>query len=217
MATNDLLTLAEAKGAVGYGANDTADDANLARVVTSVSEKLDELIGPTVIRSATDTLDGNGRNVIRTRFYPVSAFASVTEYQGTTAAVLTAQSAGTEPTDAYYPQPYAADPTLYSGRLERWTSGSRSAWWFGGGNVQVVYSPGRVASTALVPRRIKEGAILTLRNAWRPYEVTVGNLEANGGEFAVPRVSFPSFAVPRAVRELLHDLVQPGVGFGGVR
>ncbi len=76
--------------------------------------------------------------------------------------------------------------------------------------MKVNYLAGRAASTTTVDPRHKEAAALMLRNLWRSYEISTGNRD----QYDVPIQSFPTFAVPKAVRDLLSEEVQDPVGFG---
>lgn len=207
----DLLTLDEAKDALRIDVADDRSDTLLASVITSVSRRLDTYIGPTVVRSVSGEVHSGGHPRIELRYGPVQTVGSVREFQSTNLVTLSENSATSEPTDGWFGERYAPDPTLYSGVIVRTYSGFPGRFWSGEGNVTCTYTAGRSTSTATVDVRIKEGAKLTVRNWWRQYEQSV----AGFGEFDVPQVNFPTFALPRACCELLHDLYQPEVGFGG--
>lgn len=204
----DVLTTTEGRLAVGLASTDTTRDATIERLVTTVSRRLDDLIGPVVQRVVTaEEAQGHGCHLELSQG-PVTAISSVVEYQGTTAVTLTRETPGTEPTDGYKAARYAPDPSLMSGVLVRRSSGSTHYWW--PGSVVVTYTAGRVASTTSVDARHKEAAVLMLRNLWRSYENAVGGVD----EFDTPTQSFPTFAVPNAVRDLLTEELQDPVGFG---
>lgn len=208
--TLDVLTLAEARSILSFGASDTTLDTAIARVVTTVSRRLDTYIGPIVQRSVTSEIhDGRGTR-IELGLGPISAISTVTEYQGNTATVLTAETPGVEPTDGYYAERYAPNPTLLSGVLVRRISGHDSCWQLGRGNVQVGYLAGRATATSTVDPIYKEAGALMLRNLWRSYQQSIGGVD----EYDTPIQNFPTFTIPRAVVELLADEVQPTVGFG---
>jgi hypothetical protein len=209
--TYDLLTLAEGKSVIRVDTTDISYDDVIVRLITTVSRRLDEAIGPTVQRSVTDERHDGGRPRIELQYGPVSAVTAVTEYQSTVPVLLTEEVPGLEPVDAWYGERYAPNRRLYSGIIARRLGGFPYNFWCGAGNVVCTYTAGRSASTGAVDARIKEGAAVTLKNWWRTYEQSVGGM----GEFDVPHVNFPTFAIPAAVREMLHDLTQRELGFGG--
>lgn len=204
----DILTLSEAKSILAI--SDTSTDTELARVITSVSRRLDTYIGPVVRRSVTSETHSGGGSRIELNHGPVYAIASVTEYQGTTARTVTAETAGTEPSEGFYAERYIPNPSLLSGVLIRRVSGHDSCWYWGRGNVQVTYTAGRAETTGAVDPIHKEAAGIMLRNLWRSYQQSTGGF----GEFDTPAQNFPTFAIPKAVVELLADEVQPTIGFG---
>lgn len=207
----DLVTLAEAKGALRITTTDTLSDDKVARVITNVSRRLDRCIGPTVARPVNnERLDG-GRSFIELAYGPVMSISSVVEYQSRTSVTLTEASPGVEPTEGWYGERYKPDPTLYSGVIVRRIDSWGRNFWSGAGNVVCSYTAGRVASTSTVPADIKEGALIMIRNWWRVYEQSTAGFE----EFEVPQQNFPTFAIPNAVRDLLYELWQPETGFGG--
>ncbi|SDP60757.1 hypothetical protein SAMN04487905_10625 [Actinopolyspora xinjiangensis] len=210
MATTDVLTLEEARQAVNVGGT-TQFDAELQARVTSVSQRLDELVGPVVQRSITGEQHHGGWGEVFLRFYPVSTVSSVTEYDGTTERVLTAETNTTKPTDGYLVGRYGPDPSLMSQRIYRRRNGSPERFAEGALNVVADYTAGRFADTASVAERYKIAASLMLQNLWRSQQSSAGEV----GEFEVPQASFPTFAVPRAVREMLQGEIQqprPKVG-----
>ena len=217
--TLDLLTLAEAKSRLRIAGSDTSRDEELAAYITAVSKMLDEWVGPTVQRTVTDEthdgLTGYGcrRQRITLQRRPVVSVTTVLEYSGTSATTLSLKSTSSHPDNGYRLEPYAADPGLYSGVVVR-TSGSHDWWWEPErNNVKVTYAAGRVASTTAVDARFKQAAGLVLKNLWREEEFSVG-VE---GEFDVPRQTFPTFAMPNAVKELLADeLGQNDASSGGI-
>lgn len=206
----DLLSLAEAKTVLRIDTQDTNNDTLLASTITALSRRLDEYIGPTVARAVTSEVHSGGRPRIELNYCPVQAVTLLREYQSTNPVTLTENTATLEPTDGWYGERYSPDPTLYSGIIIRTISGFDSRFWSGRGNVVCSYTAGRVASTTLVPDRIKESARLTLRNWWRQYEQSAGGYE----EFDVPVTNFPKRSLPLAACMLVHDLWQVEVGFG---
>lgn len=208
--TLDILTLAEARSILNFGASDTTLDTSIARVVTAVSRRLDTYVGPIVQRSVTSEIHSGGCPSIELGYGPISAISAVTEYQGTTATAITAETAGTQPTDGFYAERYKPNPALMSGVLIRRVSGTTIPWYCGSGNVLVTYTAGRSVSTGAVDPIYKQAGELMLRNLWRSYQQST----AGFNEYDVPAQNFPTFTIPRAVVELLEDEVQPTVGFG---
>lgn len=210
--TNDVLTLTEAKAVLAI--TTTTQDDQIARVITAVSRKLDHLCGPVVSRTVGNELhefatsrDWDTRYSIEFDFCPVSQIITVTNYLGTTATVLESQTAGTSPTNGYYAETYKPDPTLLSGVITRKTGLYPYPF---GDVVSVTYLAGRYASTTTVDARFKEAASIMLRNSWRATQQST----APYGEFDVPQQTFPGFAVPNYVLEILSDEIKPQVGFG---
>ncbi len=215
MDTLDVLTLAEAKAVLDIDPNDGTKDKEVARVVTATSRKLDHLCGPVVTRTISNEThefatyrDWGTRTTIEFNFCPVTTIVTVTNYLGTTATVLDAQTPGTSPSNGYYAESYKPDASLLSGVITRKTGLYPYPF---GDLVSVTYIAGRYASTTLVDARFKEAASVTLRNSWRPYQQGVALL----GEFDVPQQTFPSHGVPNYVFDILYDEIKPQIGFGG--
>lgn len=199
--TLDILTIEEARAAVGLSVTDVSQDTPLARYNTAAARLLDQRVGPTVARTATESYNG-GRCYIRLRQRPAKAITSITEYAGgPTGVVLSAITAGSQAANGYYPEPYRPDPTLFSGKVVRRSGVADYVFPYGRANVVVVYSAGRYSATTACDARFKHAASICLENLWRDREQTAGSF----GEFDVPRVSFPTFALPKAVADLLTD------------
>lgn len=208
--TYDVLTLDEAKSGLRIDDSDDIDDEIVQRLVTTVSRRLDRLIGPTITRSVTSEIHSGGHCAIELEFGPVTAITVVTEYQGTTARVLTEQTPGTQPSEGWVGERYKPNRQLYSGIVLRMVSGSRSHFYSGTDNVTFTYTAGRVADVDDVEERIKEAAVITMRNLWRSYEISSGRVD----EYDVPTQNFPMFGIPNAAKQLLQDMWRPEVGFG---
>lgn len=208
--TLDVLGFEEASAALAIGGSDTHKTADLARVITAASRRLDEAIGPVVQRTITSEIHDGGSSSIELNHGPVASISTVVEYQGSTAVTITAESAGFRPSDGYYAERYKPNPALMSGVLVRRVSGNTGEWSCGAGNVLVTYTAGRSVSTGAVDDRYKEAAILIVRNLWRPYQNGIGQLD----EYDVPVSTFPTFGLPNAVKDLLREELQTSVGFG---
>lgn len=196
----DVLTLDEAKEALGIDPDDTEDDELLARKITAVSQALDGLCGPVVQRTVTEVHAG-GRPHVWVDQPPVKSFTSVTEYDATVPQVLTAETYASQPAAAYLPDRFAGTTSTYNGKIRRRAGGVASTFPVGPEAVRVVYVAGRFESTATVDPIFKDVAGVMLKNSWRPHESGVQSL----GEFDVPAQNFPRFGVPNYVRDLLPE------------
>jgi len=195
----DLLALDEAKHALKIDLTDNRKDDVLPRYITAVSRFLDQRVGPTVAREVTESHDG-GDCEIKLRHRPVHAVTSVTEYRGGTGSLVPASSAAA-PVHGYMAEPYAPDPTLLNGVLVRTSGTTDTRWAHGRQNVTVVYEAGRYEDTASVDDRFKQAAAICLINMWRDQQQSAGGF----GEFDVPTAAFPTFALPKAVADMLAD------------
>lgn len=197
--TLDLISLAEAKLAINFS-GDTSQDTEFASYVTAASRLLDALVGPVVVRTLTDELYDGGRHAIWLLKKPVTSITAVTEYTGTAAQVLAAETNSTKTANDYLPE-------LASGLLRRRANGADSRFPSGRRNVKVTYVAGRAADTASVDARFKQAAAMTFLHLWRR-DQGAGSVIFGEGEAPVPA----GFAVPRAVAEMLSDqLLVPGL------
>jgi hypothetical protein len=204
----DVLTLAEGKAAVA-AANTGAYDGKLPGWITGVSRLLDRVVGPVVRRSMTAAVDGGYPEVFLPR-HPNYSITSVTEYSGTTAQVLTAESNATQPTYAYRTIPYSADPTYLGNKLLRRSSGAAASFPVGIGNVEIAWVAGRYANTTSVDERFKRAAAIMLKNLWRSQQDATGTVD----EFDSPQSIFPAFSVPNAVRDMFPGEIQDPTPLG---
>lgn len=203
MATDDLLTLAEAKMYVSVGSNDAVKDDLLRNWITGASRALVSKVGTIIHGSVTAELHSGGRPYVYLDHAPVKTVSLVVEYDGTTASTLTAESNSSKPDTAYHVE-------LTSGRVRR-RNGNADAWFpVGVDNVLVTYVAGRFSATSTVGAEFKDACGLVLKNAWQAYESTVGQI----GEFDVPQARFPRFVIPNAVKEMLGGEWQYGSGTG---
>lgn len=199
--TLDVLTLAEAKAELSIGTGDTSKDTTLARKITAVSRRIDQLCGPIVVRTFTGEVLEGGATHAWVQFRPVFSWTTVTEYSATEAQVLDPEDYDTQPTYGYIAQRGGTPTSVYSGRLERRSAGGALAFPAGPEAVRVTYVAGRYATTAAVDPLFKEAAAIMLKNAWRTQESAVQAL----GEFDVPAQNFPRFGTPNYVRDILAD------------
>lgn len=201
MAASDLLGTLEAKEILGIGTADAAKGTALARAITAVSDRISAAVGTIVYGTVTDYFDGGCQSVWLRQ--PVASVIQVVEYDNTTASTLTAETNTSKTSTNYI-------VGTVNGRLTRRSSNADYYFPHGRNNVLVNYVVGRAASTAAVPERYKEAAAITLKAWWRLYEAGAGRV----GEYDVPQASFPTFAVPKAAKELLADEWRTGSGIG---
>ena len=160
MATLDVLSEAESLAAV----NASAATATLTNLVTAVSQQLDELCGPVVVRTITSELHDGGRPTILLRNLPVSSITTVTEYDGTTGTTLTAETNATKTTANYLHLGTAGE--VASGRIVRRSNNADYVFPAGRRNIDVTYVAGRAATTSAVAPKFKQAAAMMLRNVW---------------------------------------------------
>jgi hypothetical protein len=187
--TLDVITLAEAKQALNASPASTTDDALLASYVTTVSRRMDQLCGPIVKRTVTETFDGSCGTVLL-RWRPVMSITSVVD-TGTT-----------------------LDPTTYTvtpatGVLRKVNGLYLSAFRWGIASVVVTYVAGRFNDTGSVQEPFRRATAMLLAHLFRP-EHGAGS-ETFGGVEDYP--GLPGFFLPNAVRGLLGDELQrtPGI------
>lgn len=163
--TLDVLTIAEARTAVGLGTS-TAQDTPLAAWVTAISRQLDRLCGPIVKRTISNEAHygTHGARSITVDYPPIYTTPGITltEYGTTgTGLVLTAEDFDTKPTSGYLLT--RRRDGGYTGRIERRASGA--TMWFDD-SVVITYDAGRYADTASVDALFKQAASMMLRAAW---------------------------------------------------
>jgi hypothetical protein len=197
----DWISLVEGKQALNIDSAVTTFDGEIALYISAVSQKLDLLAGAAVIRTVT----GEGvsvptaSSIISLVYRPVATVSSVTEYTGTTAQVLTAETNATK--TAYN---YLIDAE--AGWLLRRSSGSDAYFPVGRGNVVVTYTAGRVAATANVTEKYKLAAAMFLSHLWRREQ---GAGTATFGGVVDFEAGVPTFGVPNVVRDLLAADIIP--------
>lgn len=188
--TLDIITLAEGRAAVNLHASDTTQDAEVAAYITAVSRRLDQAVGPVVVRTITaETHDGSAATV---RLYhpPVFSVTSVTEYVDTTGTVLTAEAVGVATTANNYVL------NARYGILTRRSGGSDVSFSYGRSRVVITYVAGRYANTAAVDPLFKSAATIMVAHLWRR-EQSAEPMTAYQRSHGV--------AIPRVVREMLAD------------
>lgn len=203
MATDDLLTAAEARRFVGLGTADLTRGTLLAQYVTMASRALVNRVGTIVQATVTGELHDGGGPYVYLDHHPVKQVVAVVEYDNTTASTLTAETNATKSATGYV-------ANLTNGRITRRNDNTTATFPAGLDNVYVTYVAGRVASTSDVDDRYKTACGLILKNAWRAQEMNIGQVD----EFDVPQAAFPRFAIPNAVKEMLADEWHYGSGLG---
>lgn len=208
-AATDVITLASAKETLSIDPNDATRDDLLEAYITATSERLDAAVGPIVQRTITDEAHDGGDCIIRLLHEPVASITTLTEYDTAgSGTVLTAEDYDTTGTYLLEPWP-ARNPTgLYTGRVERRTTG-RSTTWFTTGrrNVVATYVAGRYATTAAAADSIFEHAArLLLRFLWQQELFGVASIEG----YEQPVSTYP-MTMPRVVRQMLAADWREGV------
>ena len=196
MAAADLLSLTETASYLGI-AQKTKTDTEIQTFITATSLRVDEICGPNVIRTVTNEAHDGGATVIKLDHAPVSTFTTVTEYSGTTATVLTAESNSSQPANSY----------LWDTRTELLYRRANGGDWFfpaGRRNIVLTYQAGRVADTASVTSQFKEAALIIVAHLWRT-ERGAGTMTFGEDGGLVPGFGF---AIPRRAMELLADQVR---------
>lgn len=194
----DILTEDEAlRAAFGTGAAAHLDQVH--RMNTAVSRRIDALVGPVVQREVTEYHDG-GTDALWPRLWPVASVTSVTEWDGTTATALTADTWGAPGATAGY--------LLDGGRIVRQSGGHTSRFLTGARAVRLVYIAGRFESTGEVDARFKETAAEVLRRLWNR---EAGAWARAGDPFQDDLGGTSRFfkAIDHVVAELLGDELLP--------
>lgn len=195
-----VISLEQARKAIGLAATNTAKDEDLRTFLVGIVPVLEDIVGPIVSRDFDEWHDG-GAASIKTLYSPLLSIVSVTESWGPYTRTLTAQPLNGTSFDAYG---YTVD--LAEGLLIRRISGRVGKFPPGRQNVRVVGKAGRIqpvrGNLVLAARRL-------LRHLWQSEQ------QGPRPELGTPEtmVTTPSgFAVPRAVIELCgSDVRIPGI------
>lgn len=202
MAATDLVSLADAKDALGGDRARTVDDVLLGAWVTAISQRLDEECGPLVQRTITSELHDGGGVIVALDYRPVASVTSVVEYDvDGVATTLTAETVSTRPASGFLLSPD-------TGFVFRRQSGWDYAFPIGRRNVAVTYVAGRFASTATVDQAVKRAALVCVRHMW-------GTEHGAGSPFGAPQdiEGFgPGWAIPRRAQDLLLTYRQTSIG-----
>jgi len=162
MATLDILTTAEAIQAAS-GIDEANLSSQLERMVTAVSARLDELVGPVVNRTVTEYHHGGGS--VRPRQTPLSAVTTLKQWDGSTITTFTEDTWGVAGNaDGFFVE--RSGSYSHDARIVRRSSGTSMPFDVGCRSIELVYVAGRAATTDAVPARYKECAAEVLRRLW---------------------------------------------------
>ena len=172
----------------------TIDDAELETVIAAAVSLTEDLIGPVIPRTVTETFNG-GTNQIVLRTVPVLTVTSVNELLGQVQFTETADVRGS----SYALYGYQLDD---GGILTKHLSGWPAPFFPGIRNVQVIYTAGR----ATLPAKIQLGIAELVRHLWQTQQGSRSR-QAQPGDYAAPPDT-----IPRLVRELFAlDMKLPGI------
>jgi len=196
-----IISLADARAGLSMVAANTVKDEDLRTYIAAVSPIMEDIVGPILRTTRTETYDG-GSTRIALLWSPVISVATVTESYGTFARTLTAQDvfAGSG-LDSYG---YTVD--LTSGVLSRRFAGISGPFPAGRRNIQVTYVSGRASiggNVLLATRRL-------IRHLWQSEQQ--GYRPQMGAPETAMGYTPSGFAVPKAVLELCAaDTRVPGI------
>lgn len=189
MAVSALVSIDEVFAEINDVNEADTDAGELQGFIDAITEVVEEITGPVLPDSRTETHDG-GQPVIMLRAYPVLTVESVTEYSPA-AQVLAAEPYGTTTFTGYG---YRLEADI--GRLTRTSGGIPRSFACGTGNIAVSYTVGR----ATVPPGIRNAALELIRLHWQPQQS--GNVPGAGDDDNDGQVILGYF-VPRKVLDLL--------------
>lgn len=205
----DVISLDDAKVAINYDITESDSESRLQPAITALSRRLDDMVGPIVQREVTEYHDGSA-GTIWPHQTPVVSITSLTEYDGSTEAVLVAETFGTRPDGAYLLE--QSGSYAHDARIVRRSGGSNVMFPYGSRNVELVYVAGRAASTADVDALFREAAGMILRRYWRR-EAGSWTQSADFFEAAEPSLGTGFFKVIDSVvgEFLAHEMKMPAV------
>ena len=201
----DILTEAEAQRAA-LSSDTTGHETQIARMVTAISTRIDEMCGPVVNRTVTEYHDG-GLATIWPRQTPVSSVTTLEHWDGATTTTFTEDTWGTAGNvDGFLVEQsgsYAHDSRIY-----RRSSGSNALWPSGHRTIRLVYVAGRAATTDDVSAKFKECAADILRRAWTR---EAGAWARGGDPFLEAGAGTTGFfkAIDPMIAEWLRDELKP--------
>ena len=199
-----IISLADARAALGIQAANTTKDEDLRAFVAAATPIMEDLCGPLLKRTRVETYDG-GTSQISLLFAPLLSVTTITESYGSTyVRTLTQQDvfAGSG-LDSFG---FSVD--LTTGIVTRRATGMPIPFALGKRNVQITYVSGR----AVIGENILLATRLLVRHLW-----LISGQQGNRPQMGAPDTAMtttPSgFAVPRAVIEMVGgaDSRPPGI------
>lgn len=182
-----IVGLAEARTAVGLPTAATAKDDVLRGYIATATPLMEDLCGPILSRTVTDTHDGGG--LVRLMWAPVISVTSVKESYGNFTRTLTEQPLDGATFDAYG---YTVD--LTTGILTRRISGRAGAFPPGRRNVLVTYKAGR----AVIGENLIRATQRLIRWLWEP-EQGATRPDVNSSDTTVMSRTPSGYTIPRDV------------------
>ncbi len=194
MATEDLVTVAEARAALRLGREDLALQPELERLITSATRLIDQHFGAMVVRTVTSELHND----------PVVPYLHLR--QGPISSVTSVSVDGVALTSGQYQvvqggyqemlcRVASYQPTLWlSRRLQ---------------GISVTYVAGRYATTSAVPAIVKDACMVQLRHLWRPTQHGVTSADVN--EYDTAAVAPTSAGLARGLKGMLGEFLRHGV------
>jgi hypothetical protein len=196
-----IISLDDAREAIGMAAADSAKDARLQRFIAAATPIMEDIVGSVLSKSRVETYDG-GTSQIALLWTPVISVTSVIESYGTFVRALTLQDifAGTG-MDSYG---YTLDDPV-SGIITRRASGAAMGFAGGRRNIQVTYVAGR----AVLGANVMLATQLLIRDMWTQSQLRSPLVPGQPQSTTVIR----GFAVPNMIIELCADSTRaPGMG-----
>lgn len=195
MAATDVISLDEALEAINMTGSGADHGIELQLFVSAVSERLDALCGPIVIREITDELYDVTGPLIFLKSWPVVEVTEVTEYASGTGTLLTEEAVGT-----------SGDFLHRNGILSRRSGFSNTLW--SGSQVVVTYAAGRYETTDDVSAKFRLAACEIIAREWPQY---AASWSRGGDPFGGGLEGGPSYfkSVDPVVNQWLADELLP--------
>lgn len=158
--TRDIVTLEEAYDATNNPSAAGHDD-RLARWITGVSRRIDDVFGPVVQHTVASELHDGGRQRIFLTKAPASSITTITEYVSTSGTALSVETNASKPAAAYLLETVGGLSMVW-----RRSAGADACFPSGRRNIDVTYVAGRYANTATVDAKFKLAVGGVLRRLW---------------------------------------------------
>lgn len=189
-----MISLDEAHEAIQLADAVVTHDEQIARLVTTISRRMDFLCGPIVQRTITDELHQNPDGSLYLRHAPVVSITNVKEWSSGTATALTAETH--EAAGGYYFD-------VGAGTIARRSSWYDTSW--SSSYVTITYVAGRYVDTDSVDARFKGVAQMAFNRLWDRESGAWSRTPDAFEEFAGATPSRFFHAVDPVVKELLSD------------